>query len=74
MAGARLAFLLTWGLLMAFAQVPILIIGSAIKYEPYSMSIIEALSAILTVMATTILLVKEDYDGQEIINKKRKQK
>ena len=57
---------------MLFSQVPVLIIGSAIRYEPYSMFIIEALAAILTVMATTIMLVKEEYYGKETINKKRK--
>jgi len=72
MARARLAFIFTWGVLMLFAQPFILIIGSAIQYEAYSMGIIETLAAILTVMATTIMLVKEDYDGKEIIHKKRK--
>lgn len=72
MARARLAFLFTWGLLMAFAQIPVLLIGSAIGYESYSMIIIEILAAILTVMATTVMLVGEEY-GKEDIRKKLEQ-
>ena len=73
MARARLAFIFTWGVLMVFAQPVILIIGSAIGYEPYSMGIIETLAAILTVMATTIMLVKEDFNGKENNNKEFRQ-
>jgi len=72
MARARLAFLFTWGLLMAFAQIPVLLIGSAISYESYSMIIIEILAAILTVIITTVMLVREEY-GKEDIRKEFKQ-
>ena len=74
MARARLAFLFGWGMFMLFAQIPILLIGSAIGYEPYSIGVMELLAAILTVMFTTIVLVGEGIDGEEIIHKKRKQK
>ena len=74
MAKARLAFLFGWGLFMLIAQVPIILIGSAIGYEPYSIGVMELLAAILTVMFTTIVLVGEGIDGKEIIHKKRKQK
>jgi len=60
----NLAFIFTWGLLMAFAQVPLLILYSAIGFEPYTIGISEILAAILTVMATTVMLVREDYDGK----------
>lgn len=70
MARARLAFIFTWLLFMLFAQVPLLILYSAVGFEPYTIAFSEALTAILTVMVTTILLVKEDYDGKEIIRKK----
>jgi len=74
MAKARLAFLFGWGLFMLIAQVPIILIGSAIGYEPYSIGVMELLAAILTVMFTTIVLVGEGIDGKEIIHKKRRQK
>ena len=74
MARARLAFLFGWGLFMLIAQIPILLIASAIHYESYSVGIMEILAAIITVMFTTIILVGEGIDGEEIINKKRKQK
>lgn len=70
MARARLAFILTWLVLMVFCQVPLLLIYSAIGYDFYTVTISQTLAAILTVMATTIMLVKEDYDGKEIIRKK----
>jgi hypothetical protein len=74
MARARLAFLFGWGLFMLFAQIPVLLIGSAVGYESYTMGILEAIAAIVTVMFTTIVLVGEGIDGEEIIHKKRKQK
>ena len=69
MARARLAFILTWVILMIFAQVPLLILYSAVGFESYTVAISETLAAIVTVMATTIMLVKEDYDGKEIFRK-----
>jgi len=74
MARARLAFLFGWGLFMLIAQIPILLIGSAVNYEPYTMGVMEILAAIVTVMFTTIILVGEGIDGEEIIHKKRRQK
>jgi len=74
MARARLAFLFGWGVFMLIAQIPIILIGSAVGYEPYTVGILEALAAIVTVMFTTIVLVGEGIDGKEIIHKKRKQK
>lgn len=66
----RLAFLMTWGILMLFAQVPVLLIGSAINYETYSMTIIEILTAILTSMAAALAVAKEEIvDGKEIFRK-----
>jgi hypothetical protein len=60
MARQRLAFLFGWGLFMLFAQIPILLIGSAFNYEPHVIGISEVIAAILTVMFTTIMLVRED--------------
>jgi len=54
---------------MIFAQVPLLILYSAVGFESYTVAISETLAAIVTVMATTIMLVKEDYDGKEIFRK-----
>lgn len=56
----RMAFLFTWGLLMLSAQVPLLVIFSAINYETYSIAIGEILAAILTSMMAALMVVKED--------------
>jgi hypothetical protein len=60
MARARLAFIFGWGLFMLFAQIPILLIGSAFNYEPHIIGISETIAAIATVIITTIMLIKED--------------
>lgn len=66
----RLAFVLTWIILTLIAQIPVLILGSAIAFEPYSMTIIEILTIILTSMAAAIVVVKEEVvDGKEIFRK-----
>ena len=67
----KLAFMLTWVVLTLIAQIPVLILGSALAFEPYSMTIIEILTIILTSMAAAIVVVKEEVvDGKEIIRKK----
>ena len=60
MARTRLAFIFSWGLFMLFAQIPVLLIGSAFNYEPTLMLILEVFTAIITAMITALMIVKED--------------
>ena len=63
-ARMRMAFILTTGLLFAFAQLPLFIIFSAINWDPTSVFIGELLGAITCVMITGLGLAKENYNGR----------
>lgn len=60
----RLAFIMVTGLLFAFAQLPLLIIFSAINWDPTSVFVGELLAAIVCIMITGLSLAKENYDGR----------
>jgi hypothetical protein len=66
----KLAFLITWITLTLIAQIPVIILGSVVRFERNSMFIIELLTIILTCMATALAIAKEEVvDGKEIIRK-----
>jgi len=60
MARQRLTFIITWGLLWLSAQLPLLILFSAIGFDSLIVAISEVSAAIFTAMMTGMLMVKED--------------
>ncbi len=60
MARQRLTFIITWVLLMIAAQLPLLILFSAIGFDPTIVAISETIAGIVTAMTTGILMVKEE--------------
>lgn len=70
MAKAKLAFFTVWALLWAMSQLPLLVLFSAVQFNPTVVTIAEVSAAVLTVMITVILMAKEDYNGEEIRNTK----
>ena len=60
MARQRLTFIITWVLLMIAAQLPLLILFSAIGFDPTVVTISETIAGIVTAMTTGILMVKEE--------------
>lgn len=60
MARLRLAFLITWGTLFALSQIVLLIVFSAFNYESGLVLGLEFFTAIVTVIITALMLVKED--------------
>jgi hypothetical protein len=60
MARQRLTFIITWGLLWLSAQLPLLILFSAIGFDSLIVAIGETSAAIFTAMMTGMLMVKED--------------
>ena len=60
MARQRLTFIITWVLLTIAAQLPLLILFSAIGFDPTIVAISETIAGIVTAMITGILMVKEE--------------
>lgn len=60
MARQRLTFIITWILLSIAAQLPLLIVFSAIGFDPTIVAISETIAGIVTAMITGILMVKEE--------------
>ena len=63
-ARMRMAFILTTGLLFAFAQLPLFIIFSAINWDATSVFLAELLGAVTCIMIAGLALAKENYDGR----------
>jgi len=59
-AKTRLAFLILWGLLFISAQIPLMIIYTAVNFEQYTVAVSEILAAIFTAMIAAMMVVKED--------------
>lgn len=57
----RIGFLILWGLLMLSAQLPLLILYSAIGFNNLVVTITEVGAAILCAMISAIMIVQEDY-------------
>ena len=60
MARQRLTFIITWMLLWIAAQLPLIILFSAIGFDPTIVAISETIAGIITAMTTGILMVKEE--------------
>lgn len=60
----RMAYILTTGLMFAFAQLPLFLIFSAIAWDPVSVFLGELLGAVACIMIAGLALAKEDYDGR----------
>lgn len=59
-ARTRLAFLILWGLLFISAQIPLMIMYTAVNFEQYTVAISEILAAIFTSMMAALMVAKED--------------
>ena len=64
MARIRLAFIIGWLVLFLSAQLPLLLIFTAVNFERYTVIFAEILAAIFTAMMTGLMMVKEHYDGR----------
>jgi hypothetical protein len=60
MVRQRLTFILTWGLLWLSAQLPLLIVFSAIGFGPMVVAIGQTIAGVFTAMMTGMLMIKED--------------
>ncbi len=60
MARQRLTFIITWGLLWLSSQIPLLILFSAIGFDPTVVAISETIAGVFTAMMTGMLMVRED--------------
>lgn len=60
MARQRLTFIITWVLLWLSAQLPLLILFSAVNFNSTTVAISESIAGIFTAMMTGMLMVKED--------------
>jgi hypothetical protein len=69
MARQRLTFIITWGMLFLSSQILLLILFSAIGYDPTIVGISEIVAGVFTAMMTAIMMVREDIDGKEIFRK-----
>jgi hypothetical protein len=69
MARQRLTFIITWGMLFLSSQILLLILFSAIGYDPTAVAISETVAGIFTAMMTAMMMVREDIDGKEIFRK-----
>jgi hypothetical protein len=56
----RLAFLILWGLLFLSAQIPLMIIYTAVNFEQYTVAVSEILAAIFTSMMAALMVAKEE--------------
>ena len=63
-ARMRLGLLIATLLLMLSGQLPLLLIFSAIGWEPTTIIIGELLLAITSVMIAGLMLAQENYDGR----------
>ena len=60
MARQRLTFIITWALLWIASQLPLLILFSAIGFDPKVVAISETIAAIITAIITSMLMIKEE--------------
>jgi len=60
MARQRLTFIITWGLLWIASQLPLIILFSAIGFDPTVVAISETIAGIVSAMITGTLMVKEE--------------
>ena len=60
MARQRLAFIITWGLLWLSSQIPLLILFTAIGFDPTVVAISETVAGVFTAMMTAMMMVRED--------------
>jgi hypothetical protein len=60
MARQRLAFIITWGLLWLSSQIPLLILFTAIGFDPTVIAISETVAGVFTAMMTAMMMVRED--------------
>ena len=60
MARQRLAFIITWGLLWLSSQIPLLILFTAIGFDPTVITISETVAGVFTAMMTAMMMVRED--------------
>ena len=58
---SKIGFLIIWGLLMLVAQLPLVILYTAIGFNNLVVAGTEAAAAIVCAMITAILIVQEDY-------------
>jgi len=61
MARQRLAFIITWGLLWLSSQIPLLILFTAIGFDPTVVAISETVAGVFTAMMTAMMMVREDF-------------
>jgi len=59
-ARTRLAFLILWGLLFLSAQLPLMLVYTAVNFEQYTVIISEILAAIFTSMIAALAVAKEE--------------
>ena len=60
MARQRLTFIITWGLLWLSSQLPLLILFTAIGFDPTVVAISETVAGVFTAMMTAMMMVRED--------------
>jgi hypothetical protein len=57
----RIGFLILWGVLMLSAQLPLLILYTAIGFNNLVVGITQVGAAIVCAMISAIMIVQEDY-------------
>jgi len=57
----RIGFLILWGILMLSAQIPLLILYTAIGFNNLVVAITQVGAAIICAMISAIMIVQEDY-------------
>lgn len=57
----RIGFLILWGVLMLSAQVPLLILYSAVGFNNIVVAVTQVGAAIICAMTSAIMMVQEDY-------------
>jgi hypothetical protein len=58
---SKIGFLIIWGLLMLIAQLPLVILYTAIGFNNLVVAGTEVAAAVVCAMITAILIVQEDY-------------
>ena len=57
----RIGFLILWGVLMLSAQLPLLILYSAVGFNNIVVAVTQVGAAIICAMISAIMIVQEDY-------------
>jgi hypothetical protein len=57
----RIGFLILWGILMLSAQIPLLILYTAVGFNNLVVGITQVGAAIICAMTSAIMIVQEDY-------------